>query len=84
MCIVKVQRPLAIGNSNVPWLVYDQFRARECVLFQNEVPRPILQAFSPQGNSIGQIKAFFKNAEWDQKSKCWDLSKVVRISDRNW
>ncbi len=80
MTTVKVQR--AIRPEGSPWLVYDKFRARECLIDEQHIPASIKAVFNaaPQG-SQGYYKQYFDDAVWDEEES-WDLSAVKPVTRR--
>ncbi len=73
--IVKVQRPLFSNDPGMPWLMYDQFRARQVQVPDYEIPEPIKIALK------SRPKAYFKGS-WNPIGNFWMLGEIVK--DKHW
>lgn len=73
--IVKVQRPISTNDKHIPWMVYDQLRARMCHIPEKDVPAEVKEAL---GNDF---KAFFE-ATWNEAKDSWDIG--VKTHWRAW
>lgn len=84
MTIVKVQRPIITNDPNRCWLVYDKFDARRQEIPERDMPKGVTMVMDARPRRAQQFKSFFKDAEWDNTTKTWDLSKAVLTGDKEW
>ena len=72
--IVKVQRPIATNDPNVPWLIYANGHKKTQQVRQEYITEQVKKDMK------GDLKAYF-NAVWDDVLE-WYIKD--RVEDREW